>query len=136
MSDFRYQKWTFIHRPDSVRKKQVQPRISMITGLDTRGSVYISLLQANSNSSVMQMFFNCLLTKLDSERKNWRIYTVILLDGAPYHTSAPMMEFFRENQVPVLFTGPHSYDASPIELFFAAFKSKDINPQRLPMGKR
>ena len=44
MTDFRRRKWTFTHHPDSVRKKQVQPRISMIAGLDTRGSVYISLL--------------------------------------------------------------------------------------------
>ena len=53
MSDFRRRKWTFMDRPDSVKKKQVQPRVSMITGLDTRGSLYISLVQANSNSSVM-----------------------------------------------------------------------------------
>ena len=59
-----------------------------------------------------------------------------MMDGAPYHTSAPMMEFYRKNLVPVMFTGPHSYDASPIELFFAAFKSKDMNPDRIKTGKR
>ena len=37
--------------------------------------------------------------------------------------------------MPIMFTGPHSYDASPIELFFAALKSKDINPLNLPTGK-
>ena len=61
---------------------------------------------------------------------------MILLDGAPYHTSEVMMEFFKEHQVPVMFTGPHSYDASPIELFFAAFKSKDVNPEKLSTGKK
>ena len=81
------------------------------------------------------MFFTYLLQRLDGERPNWRIYTVILLDGAAYHTSASMLEFYERNQVPVIFTGPHSYDASPIELFFAAFKSRDINPEHLPMGK-
>ena len=44
MTDFRRRKWTFLNRPDSVRKKMVQPRISMIVGLDTKGSLYISLL--------------------------------------------------------------------------------------------
>jgi len=44
MTDFRRRKWTFTHFQDSVRRKQVQPRISMIAGVDTRGSVYISLL--------------------------------------------------------------------------------------------
>ena len=84
----------------------------------------------------MEMFFVGLLEQLDSENKNWRNSTIILMDGAPYHTSKAMMEFYKEYLVPVMFTGPHSYDASPIELFFAAFKSKDINPQRLKTGKR
>ena len=50
--------------------------------------------------------------------------------------SATMMAFYERNKVPVIFTGPHSYDASPIELFFAAFKSKDINPDKIKTGKR
>ena len=36
----------------------------------------------------------------------------------------------------MLFTGPHSYDAAPIELLFASFKSDDVNPNHLPQGKR
>jgi len=31
--------------------------------------------------------------------------------------------------------GPYSYDVSPAELFFAAFKCADVNPNRVPMGK-
>ena len=46
-----------------------------------------------------------------------------------------MLAFLKKNLVPVMFTGPHSYDASPIELFFAAFKNKDINPDRIKTGK-
>ena len=136
MSDFRRMKWTFMDRPDSVKKKQMQPRISMITGLDSTGKVFFSLLQANSNSSVMEMFLVRLLEQLDAERKDWRTYTLIMMDGAPYHMSQAMMAFYEKNKVPVIFTGPHSYDASPIELFFAAFKSKDINPGRLKTGKK
>ena len=83
----------------------------------------------------MEMFFVRLLEKLDSEKPNWRQNTIILMDGAPYHQSLAMLEFYEEHQVPVLLTGPHSYDASPIELFFAAFKCKDINPEQLTTGK-
>jgi len=43
-TDFRRRKWTFLKQPDSVPKKQVQPRISMIAGIDTTGKVYLSLL--------------------------------------------------------------------------------------------
>jgi len=84
----------------------------------------------------MEIYFSRLIEHLDSQNKKWRKDTIILLDGAPYHTSALMMEFYQKYCIPVMFTGPHSYDASPIELFFAAFKSKDINPSKLPMGKQ
>ena len=39
-------------------------------------------------------------------------------------------------RIPILFTGPHSYDAVPAELLFAAFKADDINPSKVPQGKR
>ena len=84
----------------------------------------------------MEMFYTHFLRLLDKERKNWRSNTVILQDGAPYHTSRDMMEFYEEHQVPLMLTGPHQYDGSPIELWFAAFKCRDINPERLPMGKK
>lgn len=38
--------------------------------------------------------------------------------------------------MPILFTGPHSYSASPAELAFAHLKSVDCNPERKPMGKK
>ena len=49
-TDYRRRKWSKRSQPDSVRKKKVNPRISVITGLDTRGNVYMTLLQANNNS--------------------------------------------------------------------------------------
>ena len=38
-------------------------------------------------------------------------------------------------KIPTIFTGPHSYDGSPCELWFAHFKARDINPNRVPTGK-
>jgi hypothetical protein len=32
--------------------------------------------------------------------------------------------------------GPHSYNAAPCELYFAKFKSADINPRKVPAGKK
>ena len=65
MSDFRRRKWTFLKRPDSVPKKNVQPRLSMIAALDTSGAVHISLLQSNTNSNIMEMYMAQLLERLD-----------------------------------------------------------------------
>ena len=83
----------------------------------------------------MDLFFKQLVLKLDKERINWRSDTIILMDNAPYHNSSGTMKTFEDFNIPVMFTGPHSYDAAPCELWFAAFKSADINPLKLPLGK-
>jgi len=46
------------------------------------------------------------------------------------------MQLMEGLRIPVLFTGPHSYDAVPIELLFASFKADDVNPSHLPQNKR
>ena len=136
MTDFRRMKWCRIGRPNSVPKKNVTPRISMITALDSNGLLYVTLVQANSNSSMMQLYFSHLIKLMNAKNANWRNDYIILLDNASYHTSEVMMEFFNKYQVPIIFTGPHSYSAAPIELFFAHFKRADINPRKLPTGKQ
>jgi hypothetical protein len=108
----------------------------MITALDTRGEVHISLLQANNNVSTMRIFFHSLVKKLDAADKNWYRTHVVMCDNASYHTCGAALCIFEELGVPLLFTGPHSFSASPIELFFAAFKAADINPRHLPVGKK
>ena len=85
---------------------------------------------------MMDLFFRQLVIKLDKERKGWRSDTVIILDNAPYHTGTASMKSYEGLKLPLLFTGPHSYDAAPCELFFALFKQADINPRHLPFGKK
>ena len=136
MSDFRRMKWRVKGTTNSVAHLVIAPRISMIAGLDSRGQVYLSLIQSNSNASVMRIFFQALVRKLDKERPNWRRDTIVLLDNASYHSCAATLKVFEEQQIPILFTGPHSYDAAPCELFFAAFKSADVNPRHVKTGKR
>jgi hypothetical protein len=108
----------------------------MIVGIDTLGNVYCSLTQSNSNASVMAVFFTELVKKLDRQRANWRNDTIILLDNAPYHTAETTMKLLERLRIPVMFLGPHSYNIAPCEIFFAKFKSVNINPGRMPMGRR
>ena len=84
----------------------------------------------------MEIFFKNLAKKLDEERKDWRFDSLIFLDNAPYHTSESTLKLFKDLSLPICFTGPHSYDCSPVETVFAHFKAADINPYRLPMNKR
>ena len=108
----------------------------MITGLDSKGNIYLSLLQCNTNSKVIELFFQNLIKKLSDEKWNWRNSTYILLDNASYHRSSAALAMFKRFQIPVIFTGPHSYDAAPCELLFAAFKSADVIPREVPAGKK
>ena len=72
MSDFRRRKWRPHRHTNSVAKLAVALRISMITGIDTKGEVFLSLLQANTNSQNMMMFFKHLIIILDQERPDWK----------------------------------------------------------------
>ncbi len=148
--DFRRMKWRAHGDNNSLAKTQVSPRISMIVGIETTGAVYLSLLQANNDSKTMEIFFKSLARKLDAERPDWRKNTVILLDNvsiihshshpiqfqAPYHASSAAYDMMAGLKLPVLFTGTHSYDACPCELWFAHFKNGDLNPNRAKTGKR
>ena len=57
----------------------------MILGIDNFGNIYYSLAQANSNSSMMEIYFRELVLILDRDKPSWRNSYVILLDGASYH---------------------------------------------------
>ena len=94
MADFRQMKWQARNSSNSVAKLQIAPRVSMIVGLDTYGSIYLSLLQSNSNSKIMEIFIVELVKKLDSERSDWRKNTVIMLDNAPYHSNPATLKVF------------------------------------------
>ena len=103
----------------------------MIVGVDTFGNSFVTLTQANSNSSIMQIYFIHLVKKLDKLNSRWREKTVILLDGASYHNSKTTIQIFEQLKIPVMFLGPHSYNVAPAELYFAWFKKVDINPRKL-----
>ena len=38
-------------------------------------------------------------------------------------------------QIPIMMSGPYSYDLAPAELFFAEFKKVDVNPNKVILGK-
>mgnify|MGYP006167868317 CR=1 FL=1 len=72
MSDFRRRKWQVPGTTNSIPQLRVADRISMISALDSNGSVYLSLLQSNSNGKVMDIYFRQLALQLDKERPQWR----------------------------------------------------------------
>ena len=47
-----------------------------------------------------------------------------------------MKERLAKMELPIIFSGPYSYSAAPIEMVFSALKLGDLNPERLPTGKK
>ena len=56
-TDFRRKKWTKRGSKSTLPRKALQPRISLIAGVDSEGHVYYSVSQANNNSDTMGVFF-------------------------------------------------------------------------------
>ena len=126
-----FQRWTSEEKKwrqkgdnNSVPTKQNSFRVNMIAALDNEGRIYLSITQFNTDTDVMLMFLSRLAQVLTSEHKDWRLNTVFLLDGAPYHKSDQTRRHMINLGLNVMFTAPYSYDASPIELFFAYFKQE------------
>ena len=114
----------------------MDPRISFIAAIDTEGEVYMSLSIVATDEDTFRLFVSKLAEKLDTERPGWKKDTVILLDNASYHGSKLTRKFFAYHGIQTMYTGPYSYSAVPVELFFAALKSKNLNPTMQQTGKR
>ena len=136
MSDFRCRKWQPSGVPNSVPALALQPRISLLLVIDSLGQSYVTLTQANSNSAIMELFLREFVKKLDKQRPDWRTNSILLVDGASYHKSLATMQVMEELEVPVMFLAPYSYNSAPCELWFAWFKSTDINPRRVSTSAR
>jgi hypothetical protein len=109
----------------------------MIGAISTNGEVYWALSQANTDDRTMALFIWNLVKKLDLDRKNWRLDSLLQLDGAAYHKSESTIRLLQDLKVPYCVSGPYSYDGTPIELFWAQLKFGDINPggERLSKSK-
>ena len=102
---------------------------------DNRGSVWVSLFQSNSNKTIVSLFLRGLVERLNQEDADWRSNSVLILDGAPYHSAEATRSLMAALKIPVMMLGPYSYAASVCELYFAAFKTGDINPRHVKTGK-
>jgi hypothetical protein len=68
----------------------------MITAVDSQGQIYVSLLQANTDTDIMMLFMKEFIITLDQEDKNWRRNSVIFWDGAGYHKSKKVVKMMED----------------------------------------
>ena len=136
MTDFRRYAWGEIDQRMSVPTKKALMRISLVLAFDNHGNVYFSLSDHNSNSDTFSLFMQHLAKALDADRPGWRQNTIILLDNASYHKSTATIEVLEALILPVMYSGPYSFNIAPCELLFSLLKRDVINPNDLPLGKR
>ena len=128
--------WVPADAPGSYTDKQVQPRISVLVALDTEGRMWCALTQANTDADVMTTFLRYLTRQLDHESPGWQQNSTILLDNAAWHQHARIKKRLAKMELPIMYSGPYSYSAAPVELVFAALKLGDLNPNGQPTGKK
>ena len=134
--DFRNHKWGVRGERNTIAQRELSQRVNMIAALDTEGAVYAALTQVNTDTDVMVSFLSRLATVMTREDKDWRTNTIWLLDGASYHKTPKVRITLRRLGVKYVISGPYSYSAAPVELFFSYFKRGDLNPNNEPTGKR
>ena len=79
--------WRPTKRPATIPDKGISTRLALIAALDSDGNIWFSLTHATTDSEVMTAFLYHLCMQLDLELPGWREDSVVLLDGAKYHTS-------------------------------------------------
>jgi transposase len=87
-----------------------------------RGKSYYSFIQNSNTQHTFSIYLEYLAKRLDHENKNWRKKTVIVFDNVSLHTRPTVQKVIAEKQLPVFMTAPASFDALPIELWFAKVK--------------
>ena len=120
----------------NVILNSVTPRLSMIAAIDTDGQIWFTLSQANTDSNMMTLFIKSLVDILSEQDQGFKENTVFMFDNASYHTSQETRSAFSVMGLRVIYSGPYSYQAAPIELLFGGLKNKELNPSREPTGKK
>ena len=63
--------WCPTNKPCTITDHAVNPRLALIAALDTDGRVYFSLNHSNTDSDVIVLFLNQLVSKLDEDIPGW-----------------------------------------------------------------
>ena len=58
------------------------------------------------------------------------------MDNASYNRAPETRAQIQRLKMPVIHSGPYSYDSAPIERFFGYFKQGRMMPEREPAGKK
>ncbi|CDW82992.1 UNKNOWN [Stylonychia lemnae] len=124
----RHYSWINPRKPQIVGLAQRLIKVSMIAAGSSDGEVLFTMNQGNNTGDTFLLFLIKLAHYLNSQRPDWRLNTILLIDNAPYHRSRDMMAAYRKLKLPVMFLGPYQFHLAPIEQVFRFIKNRDLNP--------
>ena len=114
----------------------MSPRLSLLAAVDTEGRVFMAMTTGNTTSEVVCLFVSQLVELLEEEDPGFREHTILQFDGAAYHRSAETRNYFANMGIKTIIAGPYGYKIAPAEIFFAALKSTNLNPDMIQTGKK
>jgi len=110
--------------------------LSLIVAIDNFGGSYFTVTHGMIDSRVFSTFMQRLALQLDSEDSDLRNDTLLELDGATTHRSKETSRAMAALQIPAMIGGPYGFDGMPAETVFSLLEAGDLNPWRIPTGKR
>ena len=97
--DYSRKMWCPSKAPCTVAEKTIGIRHALIAALDTDGQVSFTLTHANTDSDVMLSFLRRLDIVLSNETPDWKEKSIVLFDGAGYHTSEKTRDTLKKLQI-------------------------------------
>ena len=134
-TNFVRKSWTPVQTRKASALKAVQPSLAMITSLDSDGRVFFALSHSTTDQDSFMVFMRHLVAKMDNLIPGWQESSIILIDNAPYHSGEEIRDYLHKMEVPIMFSGPYSYSAAPIESLFSLLKFGEINKEAIATGK-
>ena len=72
-TNYSHSMWCPTNAPCTITDRMMNPRLALITALDTDGNVYFSLTHSNTDSNVILLFILKLVEKLNQESRITRL---------------------------------------------------------------
>ena len=98
--------------------------MTLISAITMDGGHYFSLISGSNNQYTYMKYLRMLSRQLDKDEPDWRETSVVLMDNARIHSTPDVLATIEELGMTVLFSGPASFEAIPVELCFAVLKRK------------
>ena len=100
--------------------------LSIMLAITSSGDIFFEFMDGNNNECSVSSFFLALGDQIDKHHPDWRETHLLLLDNCPSHKTALTMKTLEQLDVPVIFSGPASFKAIPVEGMFGAIKAIDF----------